>query len=307
MKAAFFRKNGGPEVLQYGEVPDPVSGPGEVLVDVHAASVNGADWKVRAGTYAPIAKFPYVPGRDFSGVVAVLGAGVTDLEVGDPVFGVVEQVADGCYAEKLAIRSAIVARKPASLSHVDAAALALIGLTALVSVEDTLKLKRGETILIQGGAGGVASFAVQLAKHIGAHVAATAGAKNVDFVRSLGADQVIDYTKGDFSKQIKDCDLVFDLIGGDVRYQSFPVLKAGGVISHMSVPAMTQTPPRSDVAVKPAAVKYDTALLDEISKLVAGKAMKPTVTATYSLDDALKAYEHVMTGHARGKVMLSMH
>src|SRR5262245_50599398 len=124
MKAAYFMKNGGPEVLQYGEVPDPVAGPGQVLVDVHAASVNGADWKVRAGHYAPITTFPYVPGRDFSGVVSAVGAGVSDLKVGDPVFAVVEVSGEAAYAEKVAIKAAIVAKKPDSLSHVEAASLA---------------------------------------------------------------------------------------------------------------------------------------------------------------------------------------
>jgi len=114
MKAAFFMKNGGPEVLQYGDVPDPVARPGEIVADVHAASVNGADWKVRSGAYRPITQFPYVMGRDFSGVVSALGAGVTDLKVGDPVFGVVEQVDDGCYAEKVAIKAAIVTKKPSA-------------------------------------------------------------------------------------------------------------------------------------------------------------------------------------------------
>ena len=126
MKAAFFMKNGGPEVMQYGDVPDPVAGPGEVLVDVHAASVNGADWKVRAGHYAPITKFPYIPGRDFSGVVSALGAGVTDFKVGDPVFGVVEQTGEFCYAEKVVVKASIVAKKPDGLSHVEMAALAVV-------------------------------------------------------------------------------------------------------------------------------------------------------------------------------------
>ena len=134
MKAAFFMKNGGPEVMQYGEVPDPVAAAGQVLVDVHAASVNGADWKVRTGAYAPITRFPYVAGRVLSGVGSALGAGVPDIKAGDPVFGVVQQVDDGCYAEKVAIKAAIVARKPDSLTHVEAAALALSGLTALVGL-----------------------------------------------------------------------------------------------------------------------------------------------------------------------------
>ena len=127
-----------------------------------------------------------------------------------------------------------------------------------------------------------------------------------DFVRSLGADEVIDYTKGPFENAIKNCDLVFDLMGGDVRYHSFAVLKPGGVISHISVPPMTQAPPRNDVDVRPAPVKYDAALLNEIAKLVEKRAVRPTVTAVFPFADALKAYEHVMTGHARGKVMLDM-
>src|SRR6185369_13613545 len=187
MKAAYFMEHGGPEVMRYGDVPDPVAGPGQVLVDVHAASVNGADWKVRAGKYRPTTAFPYIPGRDFPGVVAALGPGVTDLKVGDAVFGVVETTSEATYAEQLAIKAAIVAKKPEKLSHVESAALGLIGLTALVSVEDTLQLKAGETILIQGGAGGVASFAIQAAKHIGARVITTASKANHDYVRSLGA------------------------------------------------------------------------------------------------------------------------
>ncbi|RPI41581.1 MAG: NADP-dependent oxidoreductase, partial [Betaproteobacteria bacterium] len=173
MKAAYFMQHGGPEVMRYGDVPDPVAGPGQVLVDIHAASVNGADWKVRIGRYASVSSFPYVPGRDFSGVVSALGPGVTDFKVGDPVFGVCDAGQEGAYAEKIAIKAAIVARKPDALTHEACAALALIGLTALVSVEDTLQLKPGETILVQGGAGGVAGFAVQLAKHIGARVITT--------------------------------------------------------------------------------------------------------------------------------------
>jgi NADPH:quinone reductase-like Zn-dependent oxidoreductase len=159
MKAVFIEKFGGPEVLQYGDMPDPQAGPGEVVVDEVAASINAADWKVRAGEYSQAA-FPLILGRDFSGYVAALGAGVDDLKVGDAVFGVLDAGKEGAYAEKVAIKAAIVAKKPDALSHIDAAALALTGLTAIRSIEDTLRLKRGETILVQGGAGGVASFAI---------------------------------------------------------------------------------------------------------------------------------------------------
>ena len=146
--------------------------------------MNGADWKVRSGHYAPTTEFPYIPGRDFSGVVSALGAGVTDFKVGDAVFGVVRtEWRTAATRKRSRSRRRSWRRKPDSLSHVEAAALALIGLTALVSVEDTLKLKAGETILIQGGAGGVASFAMQVAKHIGARVITTASAANHDYVR----------------------------------------------------------------------------------------------------------------------------
>ena len=178
MKAAYIEQFGGPEVIRYGDLPDPSPGPGQIVVDAHAASVNGADWKVRGNHYGKAAPFPLILGRDFSGVVSALGAGVTDFRVGDEVFGVLEAGREGAYAEKVVIGAAITAKKPAALSHVDAAALALTGLTALCSIEDCLHLKSGETILIQGGAGGVASFAIQLAKHIGARVITTASAAN---------------------------------------------------------------------------------------------------------------------------------
>src|SRR3954465_12367768 len=190
MKAVFIERHGGPEVLQFGEMPDPVAAPGEVVVDIVAASVNGADWKVRDGKSGQLSRFPHVLGRDFSGVVSAIGQGVTDLRPGDEVFGVCDVGQEGAYAEKIAIKAAIVARKPGQLSHVDAAALALAGLTAICTVEDTLKLKKGETILIQGGAGGVAAFAIQLSKHLGARVITTASAANHDYVRSLGADEI---------------------------------------------------------------------------------------------------------------------
>ena len=306
MKAAFFMKNGGPEVLQYGEVADPVAGPGQVLVDVHAASVNGADWKVRAGSYAPISRFPYVPGRDFSGVVAALGPGVDDLRAGEPVFGVVEQVADGCYAERVAIRSAFVARKPEALSHVDAAALALIGLTALVSVEDTLKLKRGETILIQGGAGGVAGFAVQLAKHIGARVITTASPANHDYLRKLGADQIIDYTKEDFAKAASGCDAVFDTVGGEVANRSFAVLRPGGRAAFIgSGPAAPDSPRKDVVSLRPK-VGRDRAHLERIAALVTQHAVRVPEIRIYPLSEAAEAHRVSEGRHLRGKLVFKI-
>src|ERR1051325_10851138 len=155
MKAILLTQHGGPETMRYGDSPDPVAGPGEGGVDIHAASVNGADPKVRLGKGRyKLDKFPHILGRDFSGIVSALGQGVTDFKIGDAVFGVTDQGLEGAYAEKIAIKAAIIAKKPASLSHAQGAALGLISLTALTAIEDTAKLKAGENILIQGGAGG---------------------------------------------------------------------------------------------------------------------------------------------------------
>lgn len=303
MKAAFFMKNGGPEVMQYGDVPDPVAGPGQILVDNHAASVNGADWKVRAGHYAPTTKFPYIPGRDFSGVVAALGAGVTDFKVGDEVFGVVEQTTEFCYAEKVAVNAAIVAKKPPTLSHVEAAAVALVGLTAIVSIEDTIRLKAGETILIQGGAGGVAGFAIQLAKHFGARVITTASAANHGYVKSLGADRIIDYAKEDFTKVVKDVDAVFDTVGGDVAKRAFDVLRPGGRAAFIASGRTAPPSPRPDVVSLRPNVGRDRRHLERIIELVTGGAVRLPDIKVYSLSQVVEAHRVSEGRHLRGKLV----
>jgi NADPH:quinone reductase-like Zn-dependent oxidoreductase len=305
MKAVYVQQFGGPEVLQYGDLPDPSAGPGQIVVDTHAASVNGADWKVRAGSYAQ-ATFPLVLGRDFSGVVAALGAGVTDLRVGDEVFGVLEAGRDGTYAEKIAIGAAIVAKKPSEMSHVDAAALALIGLTASVAVEDTLKLKAGETILIQGGAGGVASFAIQLAKHIGARVITTTSTGNLAYVRGLGADEVIDYKTTDFRQAVSNCDAVFDTVGGDVAMHSFAVLKPGGRAAFIASGAQAPKPDRSDVKSLRPAVGRDRPHLERIVELYRKGAIRPPPVKLYSLADAAQALRVSESRHLTGKLVLKV-
>jgi NADPH:quinone reductase-like Zn-dependent oxidoreductase len=306
MKASYFEEHGGPEVLKYGDVPDPVAGPGEVIVDIHAASVNGADWKVRAGSYAPIESFPYILGRDFSGVVSAVGEGVTDFKVGDAVFGVCDVGQEGTYAERVAMKASIIAKKPDGLSHVDAAALALIGLTALVSIEDTIELKPGETILIQGGAGGVASFAIQLAKHIGARVISTTSAGNVDYVKSLGADQVIDYNAQDFTEVVSQCDAVFDTVGGDVATRSFSVLKPGGRAAFIGSGGRAPASPREDVRSLRPKVGRDREHLERIAELVAAGAIRAPEVKTYSLKEAPEAHRISEGRHFRGKLVFAV-
>jgi len=305
MKAAFIEQHGGPEVLRYGDFPDPAAGPGEVVIDVVAASVNGADWKVRVGDYKQ-SKFPYVLGRDFSGVISAVGEGVQDLRVGDAVFGVCDAGQEGAYAEKIAVKAAIVAKKPGGLSHVDAAALALTGLTAMSAIEDTLKLQPGETILIQGGAGGVASFAIQLAKHIGARVISTASAANLEYVRSIGADEVIDYNARDFTQVVANCDAVFDTVGGDVAQRSFAVLKPGGRAAFIASGAQAPKPKRDDVTSLRPPVGRARRHLERIAELVQARAVRPPEIKLYRLSQAADAHRLSESRHFRGKLVFQV-
>jgi NADPH:quinone reductase-like Zn-dependent oxidoreductase len=220
------------------------------------------------------------------------------------VFGVLEAGREGAYAEKIAIGAAIVAKKPAALSHADAAALALTGLTALVSVEDTLKLKAGETILIQGGAGGVASFAIQLAKHLGARVITTASAANVAYLRGLGADDVIDYNTTDFTKAVRDCDAVFDTVGGDVATRSFAVLKSGGRAAFIASGPTAPKPERADVVSLRPAVGRDRPHLDRVAALYTSGAVRPPEVKVYDLAQAADALAVSEARHFRGKLVL---
>jgi NADPH:quinone reductase-like Zn-dependent oxidoreductase len=308
MKAIYLERFGGPEVLQYGDLPDPVPAAGEVVVDVAAASVNAADWKFRSGQYARHSggAFPLIPGRDFSGTVGALGARVDDLKVGDAVFGVLDVGREGTYCEKLAVKAAIIAKKPPRLSHIEAAAVALTGLTAVNSIADTLKLQRGETILIQGGAGGVAGFAIQFAKHLGARVITTTSAANRDYVLGLGADQVIDYNAQDFTKVVHDCDAVFDTVGGDVAEKSFAVLKPGGRAAFIASGVEAPKPTRPDVTALRPPVGRSRQAMQQIAELIESGAVRPPAIKSYPLAQAVEAHGLSQSRHFRGKLVFQV-
>jgi NADPH:quinone reductase-like Zn-dependent oxidoreductase len=307
MKAALLDQFGGPEVLHYGEVPDPIAAAGEVVVDVYAATVNAADWKFRAGDYARHAnvKFPQIPGRDFSGVVSAVGNGA-DLKVGDPVFGVIAAGKEGTYCEKIAIKADLIAKKPSQLSYINAAALALTGLTAINSIEDTLKLQRGETILIQGGAGGVAGFGIQFAKYLGAKVITTTSAANMAYVKSLGADQVIDYGAEDFTKVVSGCDAVFDTVGGNVAIKSFAVLKPGGRAAFIASGMEPPKPDRGDVTALRPPVPRSRKAMERVAELYAAGAIRPPEIKIYRLSQAADAHRLSESRHFRGKLVFEV-
>jgi len=306
MKAVLFEKHGGPEVLHLAEVPDSIAGPGEVVVDIHAASVNAADYKVRLGQGNYNLAFPHILGRDFSGVVSTVGAGVTDFAVGDAVFGVTDQGIEGAYAEKIAIKAAIIAKKPDRLGHAEAAAMGLTSLTALWAIEDTARLKAGETILIQGGTGGVAGFAIQLAKHLGATVITTASARNHDYVRHLGADRVIDYNVEDFATVVSGCDVVFDTVGGDVQVRSYAVLKPGGRLVWIAAAPAGFQPTRKDVQVLRPNVARDRAHLERMLALLEAGAVWPPAIERYKLAEAGEAHRVSESRHLQGKLVLEV-
>jgi NADPH:quinone reductase-like Zn-dependent oxidoreductase len=303
MKAVYIERFGGPEVLTYGDLPDPLPAADEVLIDVTAASVNAADWKQRLGSYADL-DFPHILGRDVSGTVAGIGAGVTSVRLSDEVFAVSLQGLEGGYAEKIALKERIVGRKPTTVSHVEAAALALTGLTAISALEETLQLQPGESILIQGGAGGVAGCAIQFAKHIGARVITTASPANHAYVRSLGADEVIDYKKVDFVQVVKDCDAALDTVGGEVADRTLLVLKSGGRAAFIGGPV--PQPKRPDVRALKPPVTRSTERMNRLADLIDAGAIRPPEIKVYRLDEAAEAHQLSQSRHLRGKLVFEI-
>ena len=307
MKAAMIQRNGGPEVFVYGDVSDPTADPGGVVVDIHAASVNAADWKVRSDEYGGAdLSFPYVLGRDFSGVVRTVGEGVDEFSAGDPVFGVCDVGQEGAYAEQIAVKASIIASKPAAMSHIEASAIALAGLTAIVSLEDTLRLQPSETILIQGGAGGVAGFAIQLAKHLGAHVITTASLANHEYLRELGDDEIIDYNTHDFTEIVSNCDAVLDTVGGNVAMMSFQVLKPGGRAAFIASGAAAPTPLRDDVKSLRPNVTRNRPRLQRITELVDLDAVRIPPIREYPLSEAAAAHRVSEKRHLKGKLVFKV-
>lgn len=313
MQAWVMRGYGGPEAMNFERIPVPQERPGEMLLRVEAASVNPADWKIREGLLRAVLplSFPRVLGRDCVGTVVNPGEGCDGFAVGERVLAVADPLRDGTHAEFTVVAGATAARVPAALTAEYAACLGVAGLSAWIPLVEIAALRPGQRILIHAGAGGVGGIAVQIARHLGAEVLATCGSGNVDYCASLGAHQVIDYTRERFEFAASGCDVVFDTVGGDVHRRSFDVLKPGGLLVHLTAAPIDSTgssdplPRRPDVRVARADVRASTARLGKLLEWAAAGFIRPQVAKALPLAQAREAYVLSSGGHVRGKLVLT--
>jgi NADPH:quinone reductase-like Zn-dependent oxidoreductase len=308
MRAITQRTFGDADVLEVAEVPRPEPIPSEVLVRVHASGVNQIDGIIRAGVFPLIGQPPFILGWDVSGVVEEVVPGTSRFAPGDEVFGMpfFPRPANA-YAEYIAAPSRQLARKPANIDHAQAAALPLAGLTAWQSLVDIADVQPGQRVLIHGGAGGVGHLAVQIAKARGAYVVATASAGKHDFVRDIGADEVIDYQAVDFTTAVGDLDVVLEVIGGDYAERSVQVLRPGGLLvtaierTNAELAAKVEAADRRFAGVS---VEPDHVGLEALAELVESGRLRPHVSARVPMEDAPRAHELLNT-HLTGKVVLT--
>ncbi len=300
MKSIELKQYGGPEQLSEADVPKPEAKPGQVVVRVFAASYNPIESKMASGVMRQMSPltFPFRPGSDFSGTVDSLGAGVEGLSVGDEVYG----MAAGTYAEFVAVDAGKIARKPRTLSHVEAASLAGVGQTATQALERA-PLRSGQTVLIQGASGAVGSVAVQIAHHMGARVIASADAESRDRLLGYGADEVIDYKATPFESVAKDVDVVLDGVGGDVQQRSFAVLRPGGMLIALSQPPSEEEAAQHKVTAVMMGTETSAASLEALAAKIDAGEVQPFVGRTYPLSEVARAWADVSSQHIEGKIV----
>lgn len=308
MKAVRNHVRGGPEGLVYEDVPQPQPGNGEVLVRVNATGVTpmeltwSTNWQTATGGERQLA----IPGHELSGVIAQSGPGVTGMVVGTPVYGLTDFYRDGAEAEYTIALPSELAPKPQSLDHLQAASVPLSALTAWEAFFDYAKPAAGQTILIHGAAGGVGTFAVQIARKLGMRVVGTASTRNQDFLRDLGCDVVIDYTSTRFEDVVHGVDLVFDGVGGDTLERSWTVLKSGGTLISVAAPPSAEQAAAHDVHAVFFIVRPDRGHLMQIGEWIDSGWIRPVVTTVLPLSEARLAYDPGKVGHARGKTVLQV-
>lgn len=309
MKAAQISEYGDPSVVKINEVNKPTPKPGQILVEVHAASLNPFDTTVRSGKVKDmIRELPITLGGDIAGVIVELGEGVSDFEVGDKVYGQAAAFADnsGAFAEYAATKTNQVAKAPKNLNFKEAASLPLVGASAVQAITEHINLKSGQKIFIHGGAGGIGSIAIQIAKSIGAYVATTATADGIDLVKELGADEVIDYKAQDFTEVLRDYDAVFDTVGGYDFIKAFSILKNGGIAHTMIAPVDEAKAKELDITATKQSTKVRTERLDKLRELVEAGKVTPQIGKVFPLDQVQEAFKARESGKVNGKVVLEI-
>jgi alcohol dehydrogenase len=314
MKSAQIRRHGGSEVVEINQTTPLPNDPseGKALVIIKAAGVNPSDWKFRDGFFQQMMplKFPSTLGMDFSGVIEKVGEGVpSDLKQGDEVYGQagVLRGGSGAFAEMALANADSIAHKPRTLSHEQAAGLPLVGVSAWQALVETIRLSKGQKILIHGGAGGIGSIAIQLAKHLGAYVATTVATNDKEFVKGLGADEVIDYKTQTFEDILHDHDAVFDTVGGETYTRSFKVLKRGGIIVSMLEQPNQELMDRFGVKAIFQFTQVNRERLTRLAEWVDQNNIRVNVERTFPLDEARAALDYQRDIHPRGKIVLEMH
>lgn len=309
MKAARIHAYGDSTVLVYEDAPPPEVAADEILIRVHATTVNPFDCAARLGymtDFYPYA-LPYTPGLDVSGIVEEMGADVTEFALGDAVYARADPARCGASAELIAVAAADAAPKPSSLDHIQAAALPHVSVTAWRALIDAANISEGQTVLIHAAAGGVGSLAVQLAKWRGAKVIGTASGYNLDFLRELGVDEAIDYTTTPFEEVVHDVDVVLDLVGGDTLDRSWQVLKPGGIlVSLVQPPSLEKATEYGVRAQFSMAHPPADSILKEIAALVEAGYVKPIVATVFPLEEIKQGHDIVWDKHVRGKVVLQV-
>ncbi len=308
MKAIRLHARGGPEQLVYEDAPQPKPGPGDALVRVYATAITRTEltWDQTYQNPDGSPRIPTIPGHELSGVIESVPLGMKDLGPGDAVYALTDFPRDGAAAEFIAVRATNLALKPRTIDHAHSAAVTLSGLTAWQALFTHGGLEAGQKVLIHGGAGGVGTFAVQLAHWAGAHVITTSSGANLEFLRGLGATETIDYTQTRFEDALRDIDIVLDAVGGDMVQRSWSVLRPGGIIVSVAKPIPESEARRRGVRGLFFIVEPDRGQLEEMAKLIDAGSMKAIVAGVFPLAQARDAFEQAAQGHTRGKIVLQV-
>ncbi len=309
MKAVQINGYGGEKVIEINtDAPMVAAQPGKVLVEVHAAGVNPMDWKVRDGLTRQWINlnFPATLGYDFSGIVADVGEGVTDFRRGNEVYGEARIAMGGSFAEYVLTDADAVAIKPGTVNHIESAALPLAGVSAYQAIVEVLNLSPEQKILIHGGAGGIGSYAIQLASHLGAFVATTVRGSGVEFAKRLGADMIINFEKEKFGDLVHEYDAVLDTVGGNIYTRSYEVLRVGGIILSMTEGPRTDLEKKYDVKAMPIFTEVNSGRLKRLAEFVDKSVVKVYIDRVFPLDKAADAITYLKKGRPNGKVVIAV-